>query len=278
MLTSMQLVTPPDWPQLFFPLTDVGPDELLYIHDIDGLNPVDAAITTVEYGTQADGALVVGTTVGIRNLVIIFGLNVDQIDAAHAFLGEWFGTKKIMTLRFLFDNRDPVEIVAHVEKSIPDHFTQDPEAQISFVCPSPMFKAVDPATATGFSGISPALTAVEYAGNEINGFKLELVNDSIEHYVGDIIVEHQHTAFPGYSRVFEVEDVGIASGSTYTLVTEQGKKRVESNVLGSLLGDMTSNSFWLTLWPGENKIRVLTPASDIPRPWTITYTELYGEI
>lgn len=263
------------------PVLAVGSDAPLYVRHIDGLGPVDAAINTKGYD-DIDGEYFVSSAIGKRNIVLKFGIN--DVDAALNTLYAWFKTKNAIRLQFNRLGTDSVQIDGIVETQPFDRFTQDPEVEISIICPSPNFFSPTSETIEGpvdYGKVSGEQTFV-YNGNADAGidFILDIGDTDLN---GDIYVVHTHDAIG--SRGFGVQGVSIPAARWYHLSTITGKKRVESmpvfgdpETINDMLGYMDLNSWWLTLFPGENRISVNTPGDANSRNWSVTYTELFGAI
>jgi hypothetical protein len=221
LLTSVEVVPPlgASFEGLVMPVQGSSPDDPIFVRNVEGLSPVDAEVNSQGYG-QVDGEYYVGSRVGKRNIVLTLGLNV--VDVSLPIIYAYFKTKNGVTLKFNVDGwpNAPVYIDGFVETCTYNHFVQDPEVQVSILCPKP----------------------------------------------------NLHKA-----------EVEVTGDKTFHWSSVQGKKAAEAlpadvdNPYNGLLYAMDNNSFWLTLWPGDNYFRVRTPGNEA-YDWTLRYSEQFGGI
>lgn len=266
-----------------FPIFDVSPNDPMYVRKIneEGLGPVDAAVNTRGYD-DVDGEYYIGSAIGKRNIVLTLGIN--DVDAALNILYAWLRPKSGVKLQFNILGKDPVHIDGIVESAPFDRFSQDLEGTISIICPNPNFYNPTSLTVTGDSSGKVA-TDAHYDGNADAGFDFVLQIGSTP-FSGDLQIEHRNP-FMGISwvRTLRLNDIAIANDREIHINTEVGKKRVESRPVGDLvevdndlLPFMDPFSWWLTLFPGENDITVVTPGQFTAMTWQLTYIEKFGGI
>lgn len=280
-MTAVSVLAPigASFPDLVMPVLDAGPDEPIFVRGISGIEPVTANVVTKEYN-RVDGEYFVNSRLPKRNIVMTLGLN--NVDVALPLIYGYMMTKQKVTLKFEMDGypNKPVYIEGHIEAAPYDHFTQDPEVQVSVICPKPNFKSAV-FTIEGTSGDDPDVIEFEYQGNQISGFELEMPmgGTGID---GDLIVEVGTGELDISPRQFKLDDAVISGTKTFYLNTKKSEKSVHAEVPGStfisMLYKMNLFSFWLTLWPGTNSFRVNTPGDANPRDWTLTYVEEFGGI
>lgn len=265
------------------PVLGQYPDLPFQIRKIDGLNPADATISTVE-GEQDDD-LYLGSRTGKRNIVITLGLNYP-VDSARGTLYSYFKTGGQVTLNFVEDGAGATkQISGYVETIEDDHFSDDPEAVISIICPKSDFINPYVLTATGQAGINPDPVVVTYNGTKDGQIALEFDIGFGGSYHGDVTIEHFNAGSGVPTRVFKLDnltDTDAPAGWKMYYSSERGNKKIEVNndstplVTKSLLWAMDNASFWLSLFPGDNNIRVLT-GTDLPhKDWTLTAYERFG--
>jgi hypothetical protein len=285
MLTNVAVVAPigAAFPDLNMAVQKPSPANPLFVRRISGIEPVTAAVVTKDYNLL-DGEFYVSARLPKRNIVLTLGLN--DVEVALPLVYAYMMTKSAVTLRFDVDGypNKSVFIDGYVEDTPFEHFEQDPEIQISIICPDPYFKSA-PFTVEGTStddDEDPGVE-IEYQGNAIAGFdlSLDIGGTGIN---GDLYVEatNAEVFLPGF-RYFKLEDVIIAHDKTFYINTRRGEKTVEYQPIdvgskNGLLWKMSNDSFWLTLWPGTNYVRVRHPTSGTARDWVLNYTELFGGI
>ena len=136
------------------PLSDGGRPEsdLIQLRNIDGLDPVKAAVNTSPFGS-VDGASHTGSSVLTRNIVLTLHPNPNwdnwTFESLRRLLYSYFMPKRQTRLVFYSDDMIPVEISGIVESVSVNIFSKDPELQVSIVCPDPYFTALEPTVLTG---------------------------------------------------------------------------------------------------------------------------------
>lgn len=271
---------------LVIPVVDPALDQLLTVRDITGIEPVAAVINSKAYAQ--DGEFYIGSRVGKRNIVIKFGLNTSggytSVSAARALVYGYMMTNRPVLLQFDTDDYVPLQISGYVESLSPERFTDDPVIQVSIICLVPDLLALDTKEVSGFSGIDSDEVEIPYLGNLPTGFSVMLDMDDVA-YQGPVILEMRIGDSEAVGQRFALYYASYIGDDHLWIISELGKKTVEvrrasggSWTIINMLGQMDATSTWMYLAAGTNRFRVLTPSSDTPRPWTLTYTEHYGGI
>lgn len=302
MLTKVSVVPPPGafWSILEIPVLVPDPSSGVFVEKVDGLEPVQAEVTTNAYN-EADGEFLVGSRVPKRNVVLhlIMERNSNYFSVAEVRrnLYGYFMPKMNVLLQFDFDDRDPVQIEGWVESFEGDRWANDPNVSVSIICPKPNFLGIDTITATGDSevGSDPPLTNVLNEGDRMVGFQLRVVNNSGIEFNGDIHIERFVESSPGVyfsTQKLWLDDVTLedsSSGNFMWVDTNQGQKVAEVRdggdndaVVRKLLGGMTDDSSWPVLWAAMNKFRVVTTGTTgwagEHLNWYLTYRFAYGGV
>lgn len=301
MLTTVTVVPPPGafWPSLAIPVQTPNPDGA-FAAKVNGLEPVQAEISSSGYN-RLDGEFYIGSRVGKRNIVLDLVLENREIsisDIRQALYG-YFTPKMNVLLQFDFTDRDPVQIEGWVESFIHDRFSEDPEAQVSIVCPKPNFVGVEEQTITGISevGTDPPLTDVLNIGDRMVGFQLRIINPNDEEFNGDIKIQRLiEGSTPGeYFSTQEMYLAGVileydaVNGHYMWVDTNQGQKVAEVRdgsdndaTWANLLGGMAEDSTWPVLWNAMNKFRVVTTNTTgwagLHLDWILKFYYQYGGI
>jgi hypothetical protein len=275
---------PDVYTDLVIPVVNPNPVQPLFVRDITGLEPPPAAINSKGYG-GIDGEFYVGGHIGKRNIVFKFGLNTSggyqSVSAAKNAMYGYMMTKSTVWLRFITDDHAPVDIVGYVETITPTRFTDDPEYQVSIICPKPLFTSTDRKQVTGFAGTDPDEVEIFYNGTLASGIGLILDMGNFD-YNGPVILETRISE-PVYQTFSLYDDTHIDKDYQLWINTETGSKGVtavpsEGGEDINLLKQMDPDSWWMFLVPGLNRFRVRTPESNNHRGWTMSYLELYGGI
>lgn len=298
MLTSVTVVPPVGAPWSSFEIPVLAPGSGgIFAEKVDGLEPVQAEVSTNAYN-ELDGEFFVGARVGKRNIVLHMLLEVGRdvsVSAARRQLYGYFMPKLPVNLQFDFTDRDPVMISGYAEDYQGDRFSNDPDAQVSIICPLPNFSAITEVIVDGESevGTDPPLTDVLNSGDQAVGMQLRITNDSGIDFTGDIHIERMIESSPGvYFSVhkFWLEGVTVpdsATGKYLWFESNKGKKTVEIRdgsdndaTVTNLLGMMTDDSVWPQFYPGPNKFRVVTTGTTgwgtNHLNWELILTEQFG--
>lgn len=299
MLTSVTVVPPPGafWSSLTIPVL-ASDGSGIFIEKIDGLEPVQAEITTNGYNEQ-DGEFYVGSRVPKRNIVLHLVLEAlsNTISELRQQLYGYFMPKMSVVLQFNFTDRDPVQIAGYVESFEGDRWSQEVDPAISILCPKPNFREMPPGlVVTGDSeyGSPLPLTDVLNFGDRSVGGQINIVNNMADDFVGDIYIDRLIESSPGvyYStQQIYLADVTLQpasfGGQHIWIDTNQGQKEITLKFTDpaddvSLLGKMQDDSDWLRFDPANNLFRVVTTGTTgwagNHLDWTLTVVPQYGAI
>lgn len=273
---------PDVYSDLSIPVVNANPSQPLFLRDITGIEPPAAVINSKGFG-ELDGEFYTGGNMGKRNITMKFGLNTNggysSVSTARTLLYGYAMTNSTVWLRFLSDDHPPADIVGYVESLTPTRFSDDPEMQLSIICPMPNFTSPDRKQFTGTANKDPDEVEINYGGNLATGIGV-ILDMGTQDYVGRVVFETRlgppvYQTFELYSNTF------LSRDDQLWLNTERGTKGVQvhrgSEVI-NMLGQMDSDSVWMTIVPGRNLFRVLTPSSDTPRGWVMSFLEQYGGI
>lgn len=285
-LTSLSLYPElPGAPAL--PIGDLLPlpaDSRIHIRNIDGLGPVKADIQTAPFAI-ARGVFFQGSSTGQRNIVFTLGFNPLASDGGQTisdlrqqvyryFMPEGKG-------RYVFhsSNLEDVHIDGVVEAVEPNIFSQDPEMQVSVLCPRPDFIGETANELGPFdceSGSHYITTEIDYTGSQSNGFEL-YVHDDSGIYNGAIEVTSVNGLF---KSDIKVTGLTINSSQYFRLVTVATRRRVQyrdvssDDLLASLMGKMWKGSSWPELFPGANQVGIYS--DHVGPQWNMKYWNRYG--
>lgn len=270
----------PDAPALelggFYPGLDP-----IQIRDIDGIGPVKASILTTPFAS-GKGEFYQGSTVGKRNILLTLGLNPEWGDQTMASLRQmlyrYLLPEAWCKLRFFNDQLPVVDIEGFVESFDPNMFSQDPEIQVSVICPKPDFIEPDASIYYGVVDDGTIEFEFEYVGNVPAGFELRIVNSADNmSYTGPLHISMKQD--PNPAEVFAVDPVLIDATQYFKLSTVPSAKRVEkiSNVDGistNLLWYVSDEAVWPEIKPGTNVFSVA--ADEDGQAWTLGFFNRFG--
>ena len=256
-------------------------DDPVQILNIEGLGPVTAAISSSPFATGR-GELYQGASTGKRNIVLTLGLNPnweDQtISSLRQLLYKYLLPEQWTRLRFFSDHLPTVDIAGVVETFEPNIFSQDPEIQVSILCPKPDFVDVDATFLTGQVD-EPGTDELEidYIGTVATGFELRILSSGVlESYSGNLIVRNKTISI---AQAFQVLAVSIDPEKYLSLNTVKSTRWIrnvftEEDLAINILAKMATNSVWPELNPGENLFSV--EAAEPGQYWVLAYFNRFG--
>lgn len=260
---------------LTLPLEDVS--EGYSVQDIDGLDPVKATIVSSSFA-QMDGEQYQSSRRDKRNIVITLGYEPDFVTSTVQTLRKRLYNilmpKSRVLLRFYQSGEPTLEISGRVESFDSPKFTSEPMAVISILCFNPDFYDPIATVLPGITSSSTVETNHVYPGTVETGIIFKLFpNRSI----GEFTIYHRPSATTLRSLVFNTAAAPLVSGDVLTISTIPGNKFVTINRAGvqsSMLFAMTAQSNWISLFPGDNALRVYAEGAGIP--YSIEYTTKFG--
>jgi hypothetical protein len=235
-----------------------------------------------------DGENYSGAYVGKRNIVLTFGFNPNYaasqtVESLRAEAYKYFMPKQNLKLRFTTDQiSSDCEIDGIVETVEPTIFSQDPEMQVSILCPMPYFVENTPTVVEGTTVHigSSAYDTITYAGTAPTGFLLRLYSTGVS--LNEEVVVRSYSQYGGYSEKFSTDGNTsvLVSGSSdieLYLNTNDGAKDfyvIDSGTKISKLKYLKTGSLWPKLYTGDNRFRVET--TDFSQAWDLTYFAQHG--
>lgn len=262
-------------------LSDTGRPEmdLIQLRNIDGLDPVKAAVTTSPYGS-VDGTSYTGSSVLSRNIVLTVRPNPDwqawTYERLRKLLYQYFMPKRPTRLVFYSDDMVPVEISGVVEDVTVNIFSKDPELQISIICPDPYFTAVDPVVLTGLTGpTGVAPVVVDYQGSVEAGMIVK-VTKTPDAAPTDIAIQIGNPKLTYFAVLATVSATKYFQMSSLPMQKFVENVNIGSGVIDNLLSKVhiQEGSLWPSFEPGENEFSVITDVG--VHDWELTYYERFG--
>lgn len=261
---------------LTLPLQDIS--EGFSVRDIDGLDPVKATLVSSAFA-QIDGEQYQSARREKRNITMQLGFEPDfevgTVQMLRRRLYEFFMPKSRVLLRFFQTGEPAVEIIGRVESFDSPKFVKEPVANISIICYDPAF--VDPVVnlITGSTTSTSDEIPYLYTGSIETGFLFKLFpNRSLNEFAIN------NRSADDILRTLEFGSAeGLQAGDVLSISTVVGNKFVTLNRAGvdsSFLYGISSQSSWVNLFPGENRLRISAEGAGIP--YTIEYTTKIGAL
>lgn len=247
------------------------------VRDIQGLDPVQAAISTSSQA-QVDGAQFQNAQRGIRNITMKLGLEPDYllttVDSLRARLYDYFMTKSNLSLTFWKDGSVFAVCSGQVETFDCPMFVQDVEADISIICFDPDFYAITPTVISSGTVSDTTVNAIQYDGTSDAGLVFSL---AVNRIMSSFTL--YNTQPDGTVQTFAVAG-SFAPGDVVTINSIPGQKGLfltrASITTPVLFYADQQNMNWPVLTKGENDFRAYTSGATIP--YTVSYTPKYGAL
>jgi hypothetical protein len=246
------------------------------VRDIQGLDPVNAAVTTSSMA-QLDGAQYQNARRDMRNITMKLGLTpnfVDTtVDSLRQTLYDYFMPKSNIGLTFWKDGSVYAVCSGMVEDFQNTMFSADPEVDISIICFDPDFYAPS-VTNTSFTTVSTTdTTTFNYPGSSDAGLIFTLnVNRAL---LSSFTVFN--TTPDNVLTSFEMTGAFV-SGDVITINSIPGQKSATLTRAGITTSALSmvdpTNSGWPVFQRGVNLFRAF--ASGAAVPCSVAYTTKYG--
>ena len=252
----------------------------LLITEIEGLGPTKADINMTQLAT-ADGGIFNSARVNSRNIVIKARFtHANTIEEARLASYKFFPIKQPVTFHIETDSRI-AETTGYVESNEPVIFSDECDMQVSILCESPYFLAVDEngKKETTFAGID-FLFEYPFENEDLHEPTLEFGNivnkkENTVYYDGDaetgcIIQIHavgEATNVTIYNiktreimaldsdKLVALTGSGISYGDTITINTIKGQKSItllRNGVTYNILNILGKDADWFQLAKGDN--------------------------
>lgn len=297
MLTKVEVYTERGV-MLSLPLGDS--DSGYLVKDITGLDPNKASVISSAFALL-DGEQYETIHGEKRNIVMTLGYDqslTSSIRDRRNYLYAYLMPKSLVTLMFYIDDFPVVEIQGRVESFDGTMFVQDPQAIVSIVCLDPAFYSqdvylVDSMTTMAVdtsvdASLSADANVVSYQGTIENGFTFNMLMDRD---CTGFAINHNFMNGFGQTMVFDatlVDGGTLLADDLITISTVLGSKSAyltRDDVVTSVLYGITTDSDWVTLYPGDNAlvvsangmIETIDPEIGIVITGAIEYTLEYKE-
>jgi hypothetical protein len=247
------------------------------VNDIEGLDPVDATLTTSTIA-QVDGAQPQNAQRGTRNITMKLGLNPDYIvstvQSLRSALYDYFMPKANIQMGFYLDGSLYVVTSGQVESFANSMFSTDPEVDISVICYDPDFYSPSAETISENTTASTDTITINYEGTSDAGVIFTLnVDRDLDGFT------LYNTAPDGSIQVFNVVSSFVAD-DIVTITSIPGAKSLlltrAAITTSALSAQDPTAAAWPMLQKGANLFRAY--CSGDPIPYTVTYTAKYGGI
>lgn len=255
-----------------FPLQDMSAG--YYVADIQGLDPVKAALAMSKFGS-ADGAQYQGSRRESRNVVIDLGYNPDYVTNSVASLRAALYAAMIpkaeVKLRFHHTEGLVVGATGRVESFESPLFVRTPKSTISILCGDPDFYDINETSVPLNTVSGTTESEIVYQGDVWSGFRIEVaVNRSIAGL--DFTHRGPDNVINPISLVYS-----LIAGDQVVISTVPGNKGAwltRASETSSILYGIDPSSSWPRFRNGINYVRLQVAGAAIP--YAIKYTTKYG--
>lgn len=247
------------------------------VQNITGLDPVKATIVSSTFG-QMDGEQYQSARREKRNIILTLGYEPDfatgTMQDLRKKLYTFFMPKSRVLLRFFHTGEPVVQIYGRVESFDSEKFSREPTATVSVICFDPDFYDPSPVILPGNTTPSTIETTHSYPGSVETGILFRLMVNrpsltelTINHRPPDDTLRSLDFATATPLLVGDVLTISTIPGNKFVTLTRGG-------VDTSFLFGVSPQSNWISLFPGDNKLRVYAEGAGIP--YRIEYTTKYG--
>ena len=156
------------------------------------------------------------------------------------------------------------------------HFSNDPEIQVSIICPDPYFTALEPTVITGQTiRTGGATTPIEYNGTIEAGIFVK-VTQTMDPTPTDIGIQIGNPKITYFAVTAVVNPNMYFEMSSLPMRKYVQNVNIGSGVITNLLSKIhvQEGSLWPVFQPGENDFSVITDAG--VQDWELTYFERFG--
>lgn len=251
--------------------------------DIEGLGPVKATLVSSSFA-NLDGEQYQSSRRVPRNIQLKLGLNPDygigSVKELRDILYQYFMPKSKIIPTFQMYDRFATNVLleyldlnieAYVESCDPVMFTNSPAMDISLMCFDPDFYDPNLVTFNGMSVADATEETLTYLGSIETGVIFNLRPDRA---LTEFTI---YQRLPNGTVITSYIAYALLAGDVFQISSVVGEKSVtvtRAGVTSSVLYSVSPQSGWLTLYPGDNRIRVF--AEGAPVPFDIEYINKYG--
>lgn len=258
------------------------------IEDITGIDPPEATINTTR-NANADGSVYNSSYVNNRQIIITIAINAPA-EENRLLLYKYFKSKYGIRLYYTNDTRD-VYIDGYVQKISVSYFSKKQIAQITIICPDPMFNAKD-SEIVDFSSVKDLFTfpftietpipfgeiLIEQEINIPNTGDVESGFIFTIHALGTLSTPKLINA--DTLEYFQVNKA-LAVGDEIVINTKKKQKSVtliSDGVSTNLIGYIESGSTWFELHPGDNTYIATAESNPENMMCYATVTDQFGGV
>jgi hypothetical protein len=252
----------------------IDDDTPYLIEDIDGLDPVDAVLSSSSYA-GVDGEIFQSAKRAARNLVIKLDLDPDFISDTFTTLRQnlyrFFMPKSLVKLRIYQDTGLYVDIQGRVEKLSSALFDQDPTANISIMCYQPDFTDPRIIDLSGHTVSDTTNTTIDYVGSVETDTVVTL---NVNRTLSDFTIYNTDEG----GNIYQLDFTGsLIAGDVLVVSSLTGAKGItltRAGLSSSFLYGRSAQSSWIQLFQGTNNFRIY--AAGDPIPYVLEYVVRYG--
>lgn len=256
MLTSMQVRRTDDTLLLTIPIGGPLNNRPYVVKNIEGLTPSKVVMGTSNYANR-DGGSINSARSDMRNIVITLGYKPDYaldqtIQSLRQALYTHFPTKGLVRLVFLSNEHEALMIEGTVESVDSSIFTEDPNIQISIMCPNPNFLSRAALSLTGTTGTNLPLTGF---GSAESGFRFEITLAANINRITIDIGDGDPLIFSRTLMIGDRVQISTSRGNKYIQLLRAGEylpNQLDYLIGGSMAMSLTSSTpkFLVTLSSG----------------------------
>lgn len=242
-----------------FSLEKINPNDEYVIKNITGLDADD--IIPMYYGSgDNSNSKFYDYILKPRDIVMRIGLNPRfNLDETHGEIRDKIyraisaSRSGILTLKFFSNGIAMAQLFGRIVKFEANHFTKEPEVQVTFNCNEPLFKAINETVLTGLNETNPVYIS-DGESTAPHGFKFQIVFTTSS----NTFTIQDAPSNPDW--VFQiVPATPFANEDVLYLSSEKNNKYLymdRGGVITHLMDKVYPTSIWPILFPGTNTFHI----------------------
>lgn len=230
---------------------------------IDGLDPTDVDVTLAQASSGA--GIYIGRREQLREITLNVYLNPDYSigQTPDALRDELYLMNPVnedlsLDFRLMLDGVEVAMTPVYIKRTEAVAFSKDTIVQLVLASTSGTFKKRNPISDPDVLGLDKTFPVFHNAGSAMSGFRVELDILATVNRIGFLMSNPNNEMW--LEKVSTYPDLLLAGDKLIidTNIGQRGVWRIRSGETDSLMSALPATSTWLTLYPGDNTLEVVT--------------------
>lgn len=230
---------------------------------IDGLDPTDVDVTLAQASSGA--GIYIGRREQLREITLNVYLNPDYSigQTPDALRDELYLMNPVnedlsLDFRLMLDGVEVAMTPVYIKRTEAVAFSKDKIVQLVLASTSGTFKKRNPISDPDVLGLDKTFPVFHNAGSAMSGFRVELDILATVNRIGFLMSNPNNEMW--LEKVSTYPDLLLAGDKLIidTNIGQRGVWRIRSGETDSLMSALPATSTWLTLYPGDNTLEVVT--------------------